>query len=61
MGRFLWWQGARTVASESAVMVRTFPFAHVLGVGVLLCCAAGTRAITSAFDTSCEAFIDWKA
>ncbi len=30
-------------------------------MGVLLCCAAGTRAITSAFRTSWEAFIDWKA
>ncbi|MCX4399511.1 hypothetical protein OG887_43340 (plasmid) [Streptomyces sp. NBC_00053] len=42
-------------------MVRKFPFAHVFGVGVLLCCAAGTRAITSAFRALWEAFIDWKA
>jgi hypothetical protein len=49
------------VASVSAVMVRNFPFAHVLGVGVLLCCAAGTRAITSAFRTLWEAYIGWKA
>ena len=37
------------------------PFAHAFGVGVLLCCAAGTRAITSAFRMAWEAFIDWKA
>ncbi|MEW2051455.1 hypothetical protein [Streptomyces sp. NPDC005476] len=42
-------------------MVRKLPFAHVLGVGVLLCCAAGTRAITSAFRTLREAYIGWKA
>ncbi len=41
-------------------MVRKFPFAHAFGVGVLLCCAAGTRAITSAFRMVREAFIDWK-
>ncbi|MGW3628198.1 hypothetical protein [Streptomyces sp. NPDC000880] len=42
-------------------MVRKFPCAHVFGVGILLCCAAGTRAITSAFRMSWEAFVDWKA
>ncbi|WP_329331895.1 hypothetical protein OIU81_38735 (plasmid) [Streptomyces sp. NBC_01454] len=41
-------------------MVRKFPFAHVFGVGVLLCCAAGTRAITSACRTLREAHIGWK-
>ncbi|EDX21118.1 cold-shock DNA-binding protein [Streptomyces sp. Mg1] len=30
-------------------------------MGVLLCCAAGTRAITSAFRVVREAFFDWKA
>jgi CspA family cold shock protein len=35
--------------------------AHAPGVGVLLCCAAGTRAITSAFHREWKAFIDWKA
>lgn len=30
-------------------------------MGFLLCCAAGTRAITSAFRMVREAFIDWKA
>ncbi len=30
-------------------------------MGVLLCCAAGTRAITSAFRSVREVFIDWKA
>jgi cold shock CspA family protein len=38
-------------------MVRKLPFAHVFGVGVLLCRAAGTRAIISAFRTLREAHI----
>lgn len=39
-------------------MVRKFPFAHVVGVGILLCCRR-TGAITSAFRMSGEAFIAW--
>ena len=35
--------------------------AHAPGVGFSLCCAAGTRAITSAFHREWKAFIDWKA
>jgi len=38
-----------------------FPLAHAFGVGVLLCCAAGTRAIISVCHMGWEAFIDWKA
>jgi cold shock CspA family protein len=34
---------------------------HAPGVGFLLCCAAGTGTITSAFRREWEAFIDWKA
>ena len=37
-----------------------FP-ARAFGVGVLLCCAAGTRTITSVCHMEWEAFIDWKA
>ncbi|MFE6153755.1 hydantoinase/oxoprolinase N-terminal domain-containing protein [Streptomyces sp. NPDC057889] len=47
------------VASASAVMVRKFP--SPTSSAWALCCAAGTRAITSAFRTLREAFIDWKA
>lgn len=49
------------VAFESAVVVRKFPLPTLFGVGALLCCAAGTRAITSVFRMVWEAFIDWKA
>ncbi|MER7842152.1 hypothetical protein ABTY98_41290 [Streptomyces sp. NPDC096040] len=42
-------------------MVRKFSFAHVIGVGVLLCCAAGTGANTYASGTLSEAYIDWNA
>ena len=42
-------------------MVRSSPIVRAFGVGVLLCCAAGTRAITSACHMEWEAFIDWKA
>ncbi|MET7718330.1 hypothetical protein [Streptomyces sp. NPDC005407] len=40
---------------------RRVPFAHVYGVGVLLCRAAGTRAITYASRTLREAYIGWQA
>lgn len=42
-------------------MVRKFPFAHVFGVGILLCCAAGNRGDHLRLPMSWEAFIDWKA
>ncbi|ROQ26093.1 cold shock CspA family protein [Streptomyces sp. PanSC19] len=38
-----------------------FPFAHAPRVGFLLCCAAGTKAITPASRMVREASLDWKA
>ncbi|MFE4873883.1 hypothetical protein [Streptomyces sp. NPDC056682] len=40
-------------------MVRKFPFAHVFGVGVLLCC--WNQATISAVRMMREAYIGWMA
>ncbi len=49
------------VPSPLAVVVRIFPLPTPSAWAFLLCCAAGTRAITSASRTVWAAFIDWKA
>ena len=46
-------------APASAVMVRKYAFAHVFGVGVLLCC--WNQATVSALRMLREAYIGWMA